>query len=159
VFGFVNGDFYHDSLQNLDLRALFGGGLGLHAIKRPATTLDLLAGANYTHESYSSFVLPPIPPGTIVPAVTRSLAGLTLGDEFMHKLGKSSVFTQNLYFYPNLSQTGQYRATFNVGLITKINNWLGWQSSFGDIYVSNPPTGKKKNDLLLSTGLNFSFGH
>ena len=159
MFGFVNGDFYHDSLQNLDLRSLFGGGLGLHAIKSDATTLDLLAGVNYTHESYSSFVLPPIPPGTTVPAITHSLAGLTLGDDFMHKLGKSTVFTQNLYFYPDLSQTGEYRGTFNLGLITKINKWLGWQNSFGDIYVSNPPTGKKKNDLLLSTGLNFSFAH
>ena len=159
MFVFVNGDFYHDSLQNLDLRSLFGGGLGLHAIKSDATTLDLLAGVNYTHESYSSFVLPPIPPGTTVPAVTHSLAGLTLGDDFMHKLGKSTVFTQNLYFYPNLSQTGEYRGTFNLGLITKISKWLGWQNSFGDIYVSDPPTGKKKNDLLLSTGLNFSFAH
>ena len=159
MFGFVNGDFYHDSLQSLDLRALFGGGLGWHAIKRDATTLDLLAGVNYTHESYSSFVLPPIPPGTTVAAVTHSLAGLTLGDDFMHKLGKSTVFTQSLYFYPDLSQTGEYRGTLNLGLITKINKWLGWQNSFGDIYASNPPTGKKKNDLLLSTGLNFSFAH
>jgi putative salt-induced outer membrane protein len=153
VFGFVNGDFYHDSLQNLDLRSLFGGGLGLHAIKSDATTLDLLAGANYTHESYSIPINPPDP------AKTRNQAGLTLGDDFMHKLGKSTVFTQNWYFYPNLSQTGEYRTTFNLGLVTKINKWLGWQNSFGDIYVSNPPTGKKKNDLLLSTGLNFSFAH
>jgi putative salt-induced outer membrane protein len=162
AFGFVNGDFYHDSLQNLDLRSVVGGGLGLHAIKSDATTLDLLAGVNYTHESYSSFVLPPIPPattGTTVPAVTRSLAGLTFGDDFMHKLGTSTVFTQNWYFYPNLSQTGEYRSTFNLGVTVKIKKWLGWQNSAGDIYVSNPPTGKKKNDLLLSTGLNFSFAH
>jgi len=159
VFGFVNGDFYHDSLQNLDLRALFGGGLGWHAIKTNATTLDLLAGVNYTHESYSAFFNPPTPPNVLVPAVTHSLAGLTLGDDFMHKLGKSTVLTQTLSFYPDLSNTGEYRGTFNLGLVTKINKWLGWQNSFGDIYVSDPPTGKKKNDLLLSTGLNFSFAH
>jgi putative salt-induced outer membrane protein YdiY len=153
MFAFANGDFYHDSLQNLDLRSLFGGGLGLHAIKSDATTLDLLAGANYTHESFSVALNPPDP------AMTRNQAGLTLGDDFRHKLGKSTVLTQNLFFYPNLSQTGEYRGTFNLGLITKINKWLGWQNSFGDIYVSDPPTGKKKNDLLLSTGLNFSFMH
>jgi putative salt-induced outer membrane protein YdiY len=158
MFGFVNGDFYHDALQNLDLRALFGGGLGFHAVKSDRTTLDLLAGINYTHEHYSAFANP-APPPAIIPAISHSLAGATLGDEFMHKLGKSTVFTQNLYFFPDLSQTGEYRATGNVGLVTKINKWLGWQSSFGDIYVSNPPTGKKKNDLLLSTGLNFSFAH
>lgn len=156
LFGFVNADFYHDALQNLDLRSVFGGGLGLHAIKTDATTLDLLAGINYTHEHYSTFL---IPPDQIVPEVTHSLAGATLGEEFMHKLGKSTVFTQNLYFYPNLSDTGEYRATFNAGLVTKINKWLGWQNSISDIYVSNPPTGKRQNDILLSTGLNFAFTH
>jgi putative salt-induced outer membrane protein len=158
IFGFVNGDFYHDSLQNLDLRSLIGGGFGWHAFKSDATTFDLLAGGNYTHESYSSFVLPP-PPGTFVPAVTHNLAGLTLGDDFMHKLGKTTTLIQNWYFYPDLSDTGVYRTTFNLGLATKINTWLGWQNSVADIYVSNPPTGKKKNDLLLSTGLNFTFVH
>jgi putative salt-induced outer membrane protein YdiY len=156
VFGFVNGDFYHDALQHLDLRSTGGGGIGWHAIKQDATTLDLLAGVNYTHESYAAFVLPP---GTPVLAVTRSLAGLTLGDAFMHKVGKGTVITQNLFFYPDLSQTGQYRGTFNFGTVTKLNKWLGWQNSFADIYVSNPPSGTKKNDLQLATGLNVSFTH
>jgi putative salt-induced outer membrane protein YdiY len=151
AFGFVNGDFFHDELQSLDLRTIVGGGIGLHAIKSASTTLDLLAGVNYTHESYSVALNPPNPDKS------RSLAAATLGDEFMHKLGKSTVLTQNLYFYPDFTNTGEYRGTFNFGTVTKINKWLGWQNSFGDIYVSNPPSGKKKNDLLLSTGLNFSF--
>jgi len=156
VFVFVNADFFHDQLQSLDLRSIFGGGLGFHAIKNDATTLDLLAGVNYTHEGYASFT---IPPDTFVPAISRSLAGATVGDEFMHKLGKSTVITQNLYFYPDLTNTGEYRGTFNFGTVTKINKWLGWQNSFTDIYASAPPEGKKKNDILLSTGLNFSFAH
>jgi putative salt-induced outer membrane protein len=160
VFGFVNGDFYHDELQHLDLRSTFGGGLGWHAIKSDPTTLDLLAGANYTHEGYSAFTLPTPPPaGTAVAAVTHSLAGATLGDAFMHKVGKGTVITQNFFFYPNLSDTGQYRGTFNFGTVTKLNKWLGWQNSFGDIYVSNPPLGTKKNDLQIATGLNVSFTH
>ena len=156
IFGFVNGDFYHDELQSLDLRSIFGGGLGWHAVKSDRTTLDLLAGVNYTHESYSSFILPP---DTVVPAVSRSLAGATLADEFTHKLTKTTLITQSLYFYPDLTNTGEYRGTFNFGTVTKINKWLGWQNSFSDVYVSQVPAGKKKNDSLLSTGLNFSFTH
>jgi putative salt-induced outer membrane protein len=152
VFAFVNADFYHDELQTLDLRSIFGGGIGLHAIKSDVTTLDLLAGANYTHESYSQPFNSAISNDS-----TRSLAALTLGDEFMRKLGKSTVLTQNLYFYPDLTNTGEYRGSFSFGTVTKINKWLGWQNSFGDVYVSAPPVGKKKNDILLSTGLNFSF--
>jgi putative salt-induced outer membrane protein YdiY len=162
AFGFVNGDFYHDGLQYLDLRSTVGGGIGVHAIKNASTTLDLLAGANYTHESYSGFTLPPVPPattGTPVAAVARSLAGATLGDAFTHKVGKGTVITQNFFFYPDLTETGQYRGTFNFATVTKLNKWLGWQNSFGDIYVSNPPSGTKKNDLQIATGLNFSFAH
>ncbi len=48
-------------LQNLDLRYILGGGIGFHAIKTPNTTLDLLAGINYTHESFSDLVLSPGP--------------------------------------------------------------------------------------------------
>jgi len=153
VFGFVNGDFYHDELQALDLRSIFGGGLGFHVIKSDATTFDLLAGVNYTHESYS---VPFNPPSD---EKSRNLIGLTLGDEFTHKVGKSTVITQNLYFYPDLTNTGEYRGTFTFGTVTKLNKWLGWQNSFGDVYTSAPPPGRKQNDILLSTGLNFSFTH
>ena len=153
AFAFVNGDFFHDQLQSLDLRSIVGGGIGWHAIKSDTTTFDLLAGVNYTHESYSQ------PLSADPKDTSTSLAGLTFGDEFMHKVGKSTVITQNLYFYPDLTNTGQYRGTFAFGTVTKINKWLGWQNSFADIYVSKVPDGKKKNDLLLSTGLNFSFAH
>jgi hypothetical protein len=53
--------------------------------------------------------------------------------KFMHQRGKSTVLTQNLYFYPDLTNTGEYRRTFNLGTVTKLNKWLGWQNSFGDI--------------------------
>jgi len=53
LFGFVNADFQTDALQNLDLRSVFGGGLGLHAIKSDRTTLDFLGGLNYIPENYS----------------------------------------------------------------------------------------------------------
>ena len=41
----------------------------------------------------------------------------------MHKVGKGTVITQGLFFYPDLSDTGQYRGTFNFGTVTKLNKW------------------------------------
>ena len=84
---------------------------------------------------------------------------MTLGDAYTLKVGKGTVITQSFFFYPDLSDTSQYRGTFNFGTVTKLNKWLGWQNSFGDIYVSNPPPTTKKNDLQLATGLNISFKH
>jgi len=162
VFVFGAADFMSNALQFLDLRAAYSGGFGYHAIKSDNTTLNFLGGINYTHETYSNgpLVTPVTTPPTYVSyGVTNKFAALTLGEELNKKLGKSTVVTQNLYFFPNLQDTSQYRGTFNLGTVTKISKWLGWQNQFGDIYVSNPPTGAKKNDLVLTTGLNFSFTH
>jgi len=162
LFGFVGADFMSNALQNLDLRGVYGAGLGFHAIKSDNTVLDFLAGLNYTHETYSNG--PVVTPATVPPTftsygVTNKFAALTLGEELMHKAGKTTVLTEKLYFFPDLSDTGEYRATFDFGTVTKISKWLGWQNQFSDIYVSNPPPTSKKNDLILTTGLNFSFTH
>lgn len=159
LFVFGAADYMSNALQFLDLRSVYSGGFGFHAIKTDATTLNFLGGLNYTHETYSNGTLIA---GTNVPesfGVTNRFAALTLGEELSQKLGKSTVVTQNFYFFPDLQQTGQYRGTFNFGTVTKLSKWLGWQNSFNDVYVSNPPSSAKKNDLILTTGLNFSFAH
>jgi putative salt-induced outer membrane protein len=143
IFGFVTTDFFSDALQGLNLRSVFGGGAGYHVIKNDNTTLDLLGGLDYTHESYT--------------ILSRNFAALILGEELMHKLGKTTVLKQQLSFFPDLSHTGEFRGTFDLGTVTKINKWLGWQNSYSDVYVTNPPIGKKQNDIILTTGLNISF--
>jgi len=144
LFGFGSADFFSDALQGLNLRSVFSGGVGFHAIKNDNTTLDFFGGLNYTRESYVIF--------------NRNLVALTLGEELMHKLGKSTVINEKLYFFPDLNSAGDYRGTFDFASVTKISKWLGWQNSFSDVYVTNPPPGKKLNDLILTTGLNVSFG-
>jgi putative salt-induced outer membrane protein len=163
LFAFVSADFISNALQYLDLRQLYAGGLGWHAIKSDNTTLDLSGGLDYTHETYSNGAL--VTPGTTPPTyisygVTNRFMALTFEEDLMHKIGKgSTVITEKLNFLPDLSNTGEYQGTFLLGTVTKLGKWLGWQNQFSDIYVSNPPIGTKKNDLILTTGLNFSFTH
>jgi putative salt-induced outer membrane protein YdiY len=157
LFIFASADFMANALQFLDLRGIYGGGFGFHVIHSPRTTLDLLGGVNYTHETYSNGPLIPGSAAFVSYGVTNRFVALTLGDNFEIKLGKSTDLTQSLDFYPNLQQTGQYQATLNLGTVTKLNKWFGWQNQFGDIYVSNPPAGAKTNDIVFTTGLNISF--
>jgi hypothetical protein len=88
IFGFVAANFMSNALQELDLRGVYGGGLGYHAIKSDRTTLDIQAGLNYTHETYSNGL--PVTPATVPPTlvsygVTNRYAALTLGEELMHQ--------------------------------------------------------------------------
>ena len=150
VFAFVSGDFTHDELQDLNIRGIYSGGLGYHLINNPNTSLDLLGGVNYTHESY----------GAGPTLVTRNLAGITVGESGMHKFGKSTTATEVFYFYPDLSSTGQYRFSFDAASVTQISKWFGWQIGLSDRYVTNPPIlGTKSNDVIFTTGVNFSFAH
>jgi putative salt-induced outer membrane protein YdiY len=154
VFGVFSG--MYDVLQDLNYRILPAAGLGFHAIATDRTTLDLLGGFGYTRESYYN--------GTI-----NNLATATLGDEFVYKITKTTTFTQNLYYLPSLNQPvyvpgpGQshpsnYRINFTAGIATKLNGWLTANANFLDQYVSQPVPGNKKNNVILTTGLGFTFG-
>lgn len=157
TFVFASGDFTHDGLQDLDLRAIYSGGLGWHAINTTKTTLDALFGINYTRESYSTGASAGAPTGV---SVDRNLPGITAGENFMHKFGANTAITETFDFYPDLSDLSQYRFSLDAALVTKIKKWLGWQTSLSDRYVTDPPIlGTKSNDVILSTGLNISFGH
>ncbi len=161
LFGFISADFMANALQDLNLRSVGSVGLGYHAIKSDQTTLDFFAGGNFTDENYTQTVTNTsvTPPVTTSFKVIHNFGALTLGEELMRKIGASSVLTEKLYFYPDLSQTGEYRGTFDLALVTKIKKWFGWQFDFNDIYVTNPPEGARQNDLVLTTGLNVTFTH
>lgn len=88
---------------------------------------------------------------------TRARCGVTAGEDFMRQFGKITTLTEQFYFYPDLTNTGQYRFAFDVGLATKINKWLGWQTTASDRFLSDPIPGTLRNDLILTTGVNLSF--
>jgi putative salt-induced outer membrane protein YdiY len=157
LFAFASGAFTHDALQHLEVQQIYTGGLGWHAINKPNTTFDVLAGINYVRETYSSSVTVATPRGA---SLARNLPGITAGEDFTHKLGASTTFTEEFEFYPDLSDISQYRFAFNSGTVTQIKKWLGWQVTFSDHYITNPPiVGTVQSDAILSTGLNISFSH
>jgi len=156
LFAFGTGDFAVDQLQNLDLRSVLGGGFGWHAIAKPVQTFDVMGGVVWTHENYSR-VAPTDSNPSGTPASTNSFAALDFGEQYSRKLGKTSAFTEQAYIFPDLHDTSQYRFTLNSGLSTRIASFLSWQTNLSDIYVTNPPTGTKGNDLILTTGLGFNF--
>jgi putative salt-induced outer membrane protein len=154
LFAFAAADFTHNALQFLNLRQIYSGGLGWHAIKTEKTTFDVLGGVNYTRETYGAGTTATGP----TTGVNRNLPGLTAGETFMHKFGEATVLTEDFTFYPELSDLSQYRFAFDTSATTKIHRWLGWQISINDQYVSNPPIlGTKSNDVILTTGLNVTF--
>lgn len=144
-FAFGSGDFEYNKPQKLNIRAVLGGGLGLHAYRKESFKLDLTGGVTNNYENFSN-------------GIRRNSAELLLGEELKIKINSRARFTERAVFYPNISRFGAFRALFDSSLQTDLNNWLGWHLTVGNRYNSRPVDRTEKNDFLLSTGLRFSFG-
>ena len=151
-FAFGLADFEHDRFQDLDLRSVLGGGLGYHLIKEKERTFDVFGGLTYNQEYYSQPFNPPNP------STTRKTAEIVLGETLATKLGSRTTMAEQFNFFPNLSDTGDYRLQLDATAATKIKNWLSWQVTFSDRYVSRPLLGLKNNDVLFTTGLRLTYG-
>src|SRR5262249_30098294 len=106
VFGFA--DFESDAFQNLELRTVFGGGFGFHAIKTANATLDFCGGSSYARAGLGS--LPPVPPATVgTPAETRNHGEAVFGESFNWKINGRTTVTEAYSIFPNTNQLGNYR--------------------------------------------------
>jgi len=151
TFVFGTGDFLADALQNLDLRSTVGGGFGWHASKTPKQTFDVLGGLVWTHENYSAVAATAATPAT--PSTVNSFAALDLGQQYTRKIGAGSLFTEQAYIFPDMSNLGQYQFTLNSAFSTKLGKMFNWVTTVSDNYSSFPPAGTLDNDLILTTGL------
>lgn len=160
-FAFGLTDFDSNALQHLDLQNDIGGGGGYHVYKTKNTTFDVSGGASYNQEYFSAYSITTTtapPTTTFFPSSTMRNAEAILGEELDTKLGARTTFSENFNYYPGFGGDSGHRFTFNASGATKMNNWLAWQVTFNDNYLSNPPFGIKSNDLLLSTGLRVTVG-
>lgn len=143
----VQGTAEYDNFQSLDFRGLIGGGIGFHAIKTDRTLLDLIAGGDYAREIYTTN--------------TRNLAELNGGDDLSYKLSGFTSLNQSfrIFYAPGQDQLArqQYRMNFDLGAATKIFKALSWQVTVTDKFLNTPLPGRKRNDILLTTGLRFTF--
>ncbi|MGB2665485.1 MAG: DUF481 domain-containing protein [Candidatus Acidiferrum sp.] len=161
AFVYATADFATNQLQHLDLRQVYGGGVGYHVIKNDKTLFDIFGGFDYDKDefgSYSYVNTAPPPPTFSVAAYTLNSAEAVVGEEFDTQVSKRLTLLERFSFYPNISHTGDYRMQFNASLAVMMKTWLSWQTSFSDQYISYPPPGLKGNDLVLSTGLRVTWG-
>lgn len=154
MFTFGTADFDFDEFLNLDLRSVLGGGFGWHVIKSDRTTFDISAGLTWNREKFTIPLSGPSTPTSS--SLVRNSGEFLIGEESTHKLGRLRLF-QRFYAYPNLTNTGEFRAAFDAGAAIPLFRFLEWNVAFNDRYLSNPPAGKKRNDVLYTTGISISF--
>jgi putative salt-induced outer membrane protein YdiY len=156
VFVFAFADYESNELQHLNLRQVYGAGFGYHVIKNAHTTFDVFGGGSYDRDSFGRYAL--TNPVRVFSGYTTNSAEIVVGEELDSKIGSRTTVGERFVFFPNMSNTGQYRYQFNANSATVIKKWLSWQITFADTYLSNPPVGLRSTDILLSTGLRVNWG-
>ena len=144
IFAFGSVDLESDEFQSLDLRFVPAGGLGYRAIATKPTQLDLRLGADANREFFST-------------GLNRTSAEILFGEDLSHKFARATSIEERFVFFSNLSDAGAYRMNFDTTAVTAIRRWFSWQLTISDRYLSNPVPGRKKNDILVSTGVRLSF--
>ena len=134
--------------QDLTLRSTYGGGFGRKLVQTDRTSLTVLGGAAFSHESY-------IPqPGTEpIHNNAESLLGVTFSTFRFKTLNLRS---QTLLF-PSLSDPGRLRVSSQSGLRIELIRNFNWNFDLYENYDSRPPTSAPKNDLGITTSVGWTF--
>ncbi|MBI4893989.1 MAG: DUF481 domain-containing protein [Acidobacteria bacterium] len=147
LFVYGANTYDYDQFLDLDLRIVAGGGLGWHTWKSKKGYFDVGGGGNWNREKFSPITGP----------VTRNSMEATISEEFSYQpMSKLKLF-ERLTFFPNLTDTGEYRFTIDSSASVPVSKWLEWNIGFNNRYLSNPLMGKKKNDTILTMGIRVSF--
>jgi putative salt-induced outer membrane protein YdiY len=143
-FVFVIGGLDHIGSQGLYLRETFGGGYGRTLIDRSRVNFSVIAGVTFVHEKFFT-------------GANDQTAAVLVGEKFGYQISKRVRLDHNLNFYPNLSNTGQYRFDTTTGLTANLSKRFSLNTSLIDLYLTNPAAGSHKNNVSFTTGVGYAF--
>jgi putative salt-induced outer membrane protein YdiY len=145
-FVFAMAQYDYIQPQGIKLRQTYGAGFGRDVIHKPNLTFSLLGGMTFVRTDFE-----------VGPPPFENSAEPLIGEAITAKLTKFLNLQHDLNFYPNLTQTGQYRFDTSTTLAVPISKLLSFSVSYVDFYLSNPQPGSHQNNATFSTGLGVNF--
>jgi putative salt-induced outer membrane protein YdiY len=152
VYGINTYDY--DKFLDLNLRVVLGGGFGYHAWKSKKGYLDVLGGGNVNRETFD--ITNVVKTGKYT-TDTRTSGELAVSEEAGYQPYERLKLFERFSFFPNMSDTGEYRYNFDATASVPIKKWFEFNVGFSSRYLSNPIAGKKNNDTILTMGIRASF--
>lgn len=151
-FGFGAGELLRDRLANIAGRYSLATGIGRHMWHDEGGFFDLSGGLGY---SYDRYINP-----TDIAGATRETYGrleLVLSEESSHQLSDTASLRQKFSLFPDLRDSGKYRAVFDLGLTVAMTPRLNLTAGLNYRYDSDPGTDLKKTDAMFVTGVSMRF--
>ncbi len=145
LFVWVNGRYDYDEFQSWDQRVAFHVGLGYDIVRQEDLTLTLLGGLGSLKEFG----------GDNEDWSFEGLLGLDLG----WKISERQSLAWSSRFFPNFSESGEYRLTNTAAWSMKLDEWDGVSLNVGlfQEYQSDVDPGRENNDLRIFGGFAIDF--
>jgi putative salt-induced outer membrane protein YdiY len=143
-FVFVLGQLEHIQTQSLNLRQIYGGGLGRDLLRRPRLGLQFLGGVTYVREAFQD-------------TPVRRNAEALVGEKLSWQISDDINFENYLNFYPNLTDPGEYRVDSTSTFGIRMSSRLSFNTTFANHFLTHPLPGRQRNEVVLTTGLGFNF--
>lgn len=152
AYAFGSAELERDAVARLDSRLSLGGGLGWRLVNTDTLKFEVFGGAGYVSDRYDG--------ARLLDGQLRSSYSyptLILGEESSHKLGQNTTAKQRLVIYPNLKNTGEYRAQWDGSIAVAATGSMSLNVGLSVKVNSDPGIGVKKTDTLFLTGVSFRF--
>lgn len=134
--------------QDLKLRSTYGGAFGRKLMQTDKTSLTVVGGVAYSHESY-------IPqPGT---EPIRNNAESLLGITFSTFRFKTLDLNSQMLVFPSLSEPGRLRLSSQSNLRIELVRNFYWNLQLYENYDTRPPVTAPKNDFGVTTSVGWTF--
>lgn len=143
-FVFALAGIDHVGAQGLYLRQTYGGGYGRTLFNRSRASFSVLAGITAIHEKF------------FTGAHDQTMA-ILVGEKLTLQINKRVHLEHNLNFYPNLSNTGQYRFDTSTTLAASLGKRFNLTTGIIDLFLSNPAGGSQRNNVAFTTGVGYTF--
>jgi len=143
AFGGLKLNAMKDDIANIDYRFTISPLAGYYFLKSATTQLSAEVGPSYVLEDLGG--------------VSRSYAGLRVGERFEHKFSSAAKLWQTAEFIPQVDRFSQYLFNFELGVDSAITKQVSLRAVLQDNYNSQPARGRKGNDVRLITGIAYKF--
>jgi putative salt-induced outer membrane protein len=147
-FGFGSGETLRDKLANIASRYSLASGVGRHVWREERGYFDVSAGLGYSYDRYVT--------ATDIAGAMRDRYGrleLVLSEESSHRLTDTTSLRQKFTLYPDLRDSGKYRAVLDTGLTVAMTQTVNLSAGLSYRYDSDPGTRLKKADAMFVTGV------
>lgn len=135
----------HDRFANINYRLIPSIGIGYWRFDRPDLKLMFEAGAGFEHTDFRD-------------NTENTNEGVLIPRMFFEKrLFAKSRFSQDVFFYPSLSDRSKFRMHSEIAFTNPINSQLSLRLSLIDDYNSGPPRDTKKNDVRMISSILYNF--